>query len=208
MSQTTRVINAKSVHGIMNKRTVVNESMVGKKVRLTVRGNGTTIDVRTKDGAVVQSVVEPGTVFQKVIFNTESNSGIALASAANKQLAAEGMAAEKAGNAELAHEKFTAFLNAVQLSFNVPTSSTILHKLGDRIDISARIVKVTTENGSLLTIDPATIAVLAPEELAVSTFDLNTFAGVGEEKKEDAPTAEELKEVLADGATPPVVIEA
>lgn len=189
-------MNSKSVHGIMNKRTLLTEAMIGKKVQLTIRGNGTLVDVKTKTGELVQSVVEPGTVFQKYIFNTESNSGIALANVNNKTLAAEGMAHERAGNVEEAHKSFSSFLNAVQVSFNIPaTAGAIIAKLGDRVDISARVVKVTTENGSLLTLDPATISVLTPEALVSTTFDMSAFTGLDFSKHMDteAKTAEQLE---------------
>lgn len=197
MAQTNMTFNSKNVQQIMRKRTLVPETLVGKKVILTIRGNGTTIDVKDKSGNFVQSVVEAGTVFQKVIFNTESNSGIAMASVRNKQILQEALAAEKLGAPE-ASDLFQDFLNAVQLSFSVPTTSSLIGKLGDRIDISARVIKVTTENGSLLTIDPATIAVKEPESLAPVDFDITSFMATDEEKKEDEPgkTAEELEAVL------------
>jgi len=118
-----RLINKASVVSIMNKRGRLDESLVGKKVQFTVQGNGTRIDVKTKEGQLVQSVVEQGTVFQKVIFNLQANSSIAAKSDAVRKLAAAGLAAEMAGNAEEAHKHFTAYLNAMQVSFSVPTTS-------------------------------------------------------------------------------------
>jgi hypothetical protein len=197
MAQTSSMkFTSKSVTGIMRKRTLVPETLVGKKVVLTIRGNGTTVDVKDKEGNYVQSVVQAGTVFQKVIFNTESNSGIAMASARNKQILQEALAAERLGNADEASDLFQDFLNAVQLSFSVPTTSSLIGKLSDRIDISARVIKVTTENGSLLTIDPTSIAIKEPETLAPVDFDLSNYMGGDEEKEEEGETADELKDVL------------
>jgi hypothetical protein len=180
----------------MRKRTLVPETLVGKKVVLTIRGNGTTIDVKDKAGNFVQSVVEVGTVFQKVIFNTESNSGIAMASALNKQILQDAIAAERLGDADKASDLFQDFLNKVQLSFSVPSTSSLIGKLSDRIDISARVIKVTTENGSLLTIDPTTIAVKEPEMLASVDFDLSNYMGDEKKDEEPASTANELADAL------------
>src|ERR1700743_459119 len=142
-----RLMNKSSVVAIMNKRGKLDEKLVGKKVQFTIQGNGTTVDVKTKEGILVQSVVEPGTVFQKVIFNLQANSSIASKNPANHALAAAGLKAELAGNFEEAHKHYTEFLNAMQVSFSVPSTSPILAQLGDRVDIEARVVKITTENG-------------------------------------------------------------
>lgn len=187
----SRVFNSQSVVRIMQKRTTVPATMEGKKVRLTVRGNGQRFEPKNSKGEYVTSITDPGVVFAVIIYNTESNSGVALSNPRNKELAAKGMAAERAGNTEEAHKLFSEFLNNVQLSFSVPESSTVNAKLADRVDISAKIIKITTENGSLLTIDPASISILAPEELAPTSF---SFDAIEDEKKEqsDAPVVDEL----------------
>lgn len=185
-----RLINKSGVLAIMNKRIPVGEQSIGKKVLFTVQGNGTTVDVKNAAGELVQSVVEPGTVFQAVIFNLQANSGLAMKDARHKAESAAGLAAERAGNPEEAHKHFSAFLNGVQMSFNVPTTSPILAKLGDRVDISARVVKITTEKGSLLTIDATTIRVVEPEVLAPVTFSFD------EELDETPANAETAKKLL------------
>lgn len=181
---------------LMNSRTLIQATDEGKRVELAIRGDGSAPqDVKDKAGNLIQSVVETGTVFQTIIFNTMSNSGIAMGNELNKTLLKEGLAAEKAGNKELAHEKFNAYLNAVTVSFNVPTTSSVLQKLADRVHIAAVIVKVTTPNGSLLTIDPKSISVLAPEKLAVTSFVLPSEL---EEKKEgEEPKISTPEELLA-----------
>lgn len=178
----TRQLNKKAVVNIMNKRVLITEAHVGKKLLFTIEGDGTIIDVKTKDGELVQSVVEEGTVAQKFIFNLQANSGIAMKNEQTRSLSAEGLAAEKAGNATLAHEKFGDFLNKTRMSFNVFTTSSIVGKLHDRVDISARVTKITTPNGSLLTIDPSTISIVAPEAANTTVFSFDD-----EEVKDDAP---------------------
>lgn len=195
MSQTTRQLDSKQVFTIMNRRMAVPADKVGKNVRLTIRGNGNTIDVKNKAGELIQSVVEAGTLFQKVIFNLDANSGIAMKSLLNKDLSTAAIKAERAGDKETASKLFSDFLNAVQMSFSVPTTAkALLAQLGDRVEIIAKVVMVTTENGSLLTIDPNTIRVAQPEELAPTVFSFDA--------EEDAPvvadfTAEELAAQLA-----------
>jgi hypothetical protein len=196
-----RLMNKTSVIAIMNKRGRLDESFVGKKVQLTIQGNGTTVDVKTKEGVLVESVVEPGTVFQKKIFNVQANSAIAMKNVENNKLAAAGLAAERAGNYEEAHKHYTAFLNAMQVSFSVPSTSPILHQLGDRVDIEARVIKITTPNGSLLTIDPATIRVLEPETLSATTFSFDL-----EDETPPVVVTDDAKTLLEGKEAGPVVV--
>lgn len=189
----------KSVTKIMDRRGQVNEQNVGKKVRLTIIGPGSPAqDVKTKDGQYVQSVVDPELVAQKIIFNLNASSALAMKHPEVRQLSREGLAAETAGNMELAHEKYQAFLNATQISFNVFTTDRILDQLGDRVDIAAEIISVPGANGNVLTIDPKTIQVLKPEELKKVTFSFD------EEDEDDdndqVGGGENLNTILAGGA--------
>ena len=175
-TQTQRLLDSKQVLTIMNRRLSVPTQMAGQKVRLTIRGNGTLIDVTNSKGELVASVVRPGEVFQKVIYNTDANSGIAQANATVKQLSKDAMAAERAGNKEEAHKLFNEFLNRNQISFSVPTTSPLIEQLGDRVDIIGEIVMITTENGSLLTVDPNTIRVAGPVKLSKTVFSFDEEA--------------------------------
>lgn len=173
MAQTQRQLTKTAVKAIMKSRDEVPESLIGKKVMLTIQGNGVIIDVKNAAGEAVQSVVEPGTVFQKVIFNCKANSGLAMKNIRNLAFWTAGKAAEAAGNSEEAHEAYSDFLNSVQLSFSVPTTSSIKDQLSNGVDISAKVIEIKTENGSLLTIDPATIGILAPAVLGKTTFSFD-----------------------------------
>jgi len=165
----------KTVAAIMNRRGNVTEQQVGKgKIRFTIVGDGSPAqDVKTKEGTLVQSVVEPGTVAQKIIFNLNANSALAMKNPDVRQLSKEGYLAEKEGDMELAHEKYQAFLNATQISFNVFTTDRILKDLGDRVDIAAEVISVPGANGNVLTIDPKSIQVMRPDELAKTTFSFD-----------------------------------
>lgn len=178
---TTRLLTKQSVINIMQKRMTAPEELarLGKKVHLTIEGNGVVWDVKNGQGELVPSVIGDGTNFQKKIFNTRANSGIAMANPRNLELQRAGRKAELAGNAEEAHKQYQAFLRAVQLDFSVPTTSGILDKLTNGTDISAKLVIVRTENGSLLTIDPSTISVLEPAELSTTTFSFEDEAEEG-----------------------------
>lgn len=167
---TTRLLTKQSVINIMNKRMTAPASLDGKKVHLTIEGNGVVWDVKNSKGELVPSVIGDGTPFQKKIFNTRANSGIAMANPRNLELQRAGRKAELAGDAEGAHKLYQDFLRAVQLDFSVPTTNGVLDKLTNGTDISAKLMVVKTENGSLLTIDPSTISVLEPAELGTTTF--------------------------------------
>lgn len=191
MATTQRQLTKQSVKNIMNSRMVAPASLVGKKVTLVIEGNGAIIDVKNSKGELVPSISGDGTVFQKKIFNTKANSGIAMASTRNAEYLKAGLAFEKAGDMEKAHEQYNLFLRAVQLDFSVPTNSPVIDKLANGVEIGARLIEVKTERGSLLTIDPATISVLEPAALAKTTFDFE------EEDEQPAATASEIGSLKA-----------
>jgi hypothetical protein len=186
-----QLMNRKMAEGVMNKRARIDESYVGKKVAFTIRGNGTVVDVKNKAGELIQSVVEPGTVFQTCIFNLQAVSSIAMKNPLNHALAAAAIAAERAGDYVEADKQYQAFLNKTGISFNIPTTSRTYLLLGDQVDIVARVIKVTTENGSLLTIDPSTIRVAEPELPTIGGFSFE----VAEPKKE-VKSEEDAKSLL------------
>lgn len=180
----TQLMNKQSVANIMNKRTPVSEQHVGKKVVLEVQGSGTTIDVTDKDGAMVVSKTT-GDILRKTIFNCKATSGIAMKNERNIQLYVDACAAEKAGDAQGAHELFRAFLNATQLSFSVLLPSGAADKLANGVDFAGKIQRIDTDNGSLLTVDQSSIAVREPEVITDSVnFDMSAYLPK-EDTKED-----------------------
>ncbi len=175
-------MNKQAAINIMNKRVLVSETLVGRTMQLSLQGDGNTVDVKNKAGVLVLSITEPeGTVFRKRIYNCKANSEIAMRNERNRQLWKEAIAAEKAGKADEAHDKFSAFLNAVQFSFNIPLPSSIVGKLSDKTDISGKVQKIDTDKGSLLTLDPSTVKALEPV-IAGTT----SFAGYDDIEEEDA----------------------
>jgi len=197
MSQQARLINMASVKAIMQQRIAVPETVIGgKKILFTIQGNGTQLDVQDKEGNYVSSAADPEVILQKKIFNVRANSVLAMGLKINRDLLAAGVAAEKAGDLETAHENFSKYLNAVQISFNILLPNKLEPKLSDGVEISARVQKITTDNGSLLTLDPATITVVEPEYLGKTTFSFDEFMPAEEEipaAEAQTPAAESLK---------------
>ena len=192
MSTTSRLLSSSAVKSIMSKRITIPELAVGKRVRMLVQGDGVVIDVKDKDGELVLSTIpgQEGVVLQKKIFNAKANSALALVNPRNRQFIMDGLKAEKAGKAAEAHDFFNQYLNAAQISFGVLLPSTVADKLHNGDEIAATIIRVDTENGSLLTIDPSTISVLEPETYVTANFDLADFeAAMAAETKPKADTA-------------------
>lgn len=188
-TQTQRPLNAQSVNAIMRKRSSLPVSMVGKKVVMTIQGDGNVIDVKNAKGELVLSTLpgQEGIVLQKKIFNVKTNSQLALSNPRNRQYLIDAAKAEKAGDVDAANELYNQFLNSCQVSFGIILPSAIADKLANGVDISATVQKIDTENGSLLTIDTSTISIKEPEVLDNGTsFDVSAFLGI-EEKEETAP---------------------
>lgn len=181
-------MTSQSVKAIMNKRSTIPAEAENKRVKFLVQGNGNVIDVKDKDGEFVMSTIpgQEGTVLQKKIFNLRANSGLAMASDRNRQYLIEALKAEKAGDAKKADELFNQYLNSVQMSFGVLLPSAVADKLTSGVEIAATVVKITTENGSLLTIDPSTISVVEPESYGTTAFDLTDFVAAAEAENKPA----------------------
>lgn len=193
MSTTRRLLTAVAVMAIMNKRSLVKSSHVGRKVVLTIQGDGNTIDVVDKEGNEVLSTIagQEGTVLQKRIFNAKANSEIAMQNPRNREMLKAGIAAAKAGDHAKADECFSKYLNAVQISIGILLPSATADALANGVDIAANVQLVTTENGSLLTVDSSTISVKQPELLGGTTFSIE------EDEEEETETPEQLKVRLA-----------
>jgi hypothetical protein len=173
-----RMIDLLSVKRIMNQRVLIPATSVGKRVRCLLQGDGNVVDVTTKDGSIVMSTApgSEGIGLTKRIHNLRAVSQIALNNPRNRQYLKDGIAAEKAGDAKKADELLTEYLNATQVSFGIILGgNSIADKLHNGVEIAATVIKVDTENGSLLTIDPSTISVMEPDVLSAVNFDIDDF---------------------------------
>jgi hypothetical protein len=171
------MIDSASVKAIMNRRNLTKTSKVGENEVFTIQGDGNVIDVRNAAGELVTSTIPgyEGTVLQKKIFNTKSNSQLAMSNERTRNYLIDGLKAEKAGDKEKAHELFNKYLNACQVSFGVLLPSPVADTLVSGSRIAADIALVTTENGSLLTIDTSTIMVKQAGIQDKTTFNLEDF---------------------------------
>lgn len=193
----TRKLDSKAVRSIMAKRSIVIKNQVGKRVVLTVQGEGSVIDVKDKSGNYVRSLNDDGTIFQKKIVNFRANSQIAMANERNRQLLNDGIKAEKAGDAQKAHELFGAYLNATQLSMSVPLPSSKADQCTSGTELAGRVVLIQTENGELLTIDPSSISIVEPERLGTTSFQLPGDEDI-DEAEEELTTAAQLESMDRD----------
>ncbi len=177
MNTNQRNMSSSSVKAIMSKRSTIPAEAVGKRVKFFVQGNGNTIDVKNKAGELVLSTIpgSEGIVLQKRIYNLRANSAVAMRNERTRQYLIDGLAAEKAGDTAKAHELFNEYLNSVQMSFGVLLPAAVAEKLTSGVEIAATVIKVDTDNGSLLTIDPSTIGVVEPESYGSVAFNLDEF---------------------------------
>jgi hypothetical protein len=187
--------NRKSVQSAMLKKGTFTEAQAkaGKKVSLTIRGNGNWVDVKKKDGSLVGTAANPEEVLRKKIFNVKAVSEVAMLNPRNKALVTAATIAEKAGKAQEAADNYNAFLNATEISFSVLANHKLVDKLGNNVDISAKLELIETENGKIITIDASTIAIMEPESAQKTTFSLDEFFSSEEaEAATDTVPASEL----------------
>lgn len=185
MSTTTkRSFTLAQVLSIVNspKNVRMQRNFDGRRVEVSVSGNGNVIDVKRKDGSTVQSITNEELVLQKTIYNTNAISDIALQNARNKQMLMDGIAAEKAGDTAKRDELFNEYLNKVRVSFSVLHGAdgqpTAQFSNGDRVKVDVSILK--TENGETFILDkPGMSAVIAP---AKPDFKLADLLGINEEE--------------------------
>jgi hypothetical protein len=187
MNTTQRSMTSALVKAIMQKRVLIPADAVGQRVKVLVQGNGNIIDVKDKDGKTVESITQPGTVLQKKIFNARANSGLAMQNERTRSYLIQGLAAEKAGGKLVgtigdkadteftAHDYFNAYLNSVQISFGILLPSNIADQVSAGTEIAGSVVKINTDNGSLLTFDPSTISIVEAKQYGATTFNLEDF---------------------------------
>jgi hypothetical protein len=201
MATNERVMTSASVKAIMQKRSTIPADAVGKRVKFLIQGNGNVIDVKDKEGELVVSTIPgyEGTVLQKKIFNLRANSGLAMQNARTRSYILDGLKAEKTGGkisverngvlvALTAGELLNDYLNSTQMSFGILLPNAIADKLASGVEIAAQVVKVDTDNGSLLTIDPSTISIVVPEVYGTTTFNLDDFIEKAEKTEEVTAT--------------------
>jgi len=132
----------------------------GQRVILRLTGNGNIIDVI--DGQGNHVVSNQGEMLQKKIFNTVCNSAVAVRNERNQEILRAGLKAEKAGNSEEAAKHYNDYLNKTQVSVSVLAGTSNFDKIQDGDQIKGRVQKITTAKGSILTLDPKSLSIVAP----------------------------------------------
>jgi hypothetical protein len=162
---------------ILNKRITIKPSDIGEQVTLLVQGNAQYLHAGYEyDGPAGKTVNQ----FNRYISNVQANSSLSMARPENAKLLAEALAAEKDGNAELATDRFNAYLNAVQMSFSVivdPNRATPrIFQSGDAVtafiaeaDVNVVTNGVTTTRKQLVLDN---VRYKAPKHIVATKFDV------------------------------------
>ncbi len=166
MTTNRRPLNSEAAEKIFNKRAgvkAIEPKDIGKRDNFRVNGPGNDIDVKDKDGNFVMSVVEPGKILRKRIYNVTAVSMVALANPLIMDLYKQAQAEEAAGNTESASQLYNEFLNKCTISFGVlhplPTEFQTLTK-GDIVKGTVDMLTPEKDGtkGNLITL--ADVAVL------------------------------------------------
>lgn len=179
-SSNRRVIDTKAFMAILNKRITLKPDHIGQQVVLAVQGNGQFLPKGYQYPDPSGTGMSEN-LFDRWIYNLRANSSLLMALPANRQLLAEAIKAESAGDMETATDLFNEYLNAVQFSFSVidnPGSTRAKFTSGDQV--KATVVEVTTARGERrivvndVTLKPAVV-------LTAATFSLSDLIGVDED---------------------------
>ena len=175
-----RIIDTKVFMSILNKRVTLKPDHIGQQVVLAVQGNGQFLpkgyQYADPSGAGMRE-----NLFNRWIYNLRANSSLLMQDKANRQLLAEAIKAESAGDMETATTLFNDYLNAIQLSFNVienPGTTAVKFSSGDQV--KATVAEVTTARGTRsivvndVRLKPAVV-------LTAQTFDLSDLIDVDDE---------------------------
>jgi hypothetical protein len=153
-------MDSKRFMQILNSRITLTAAMVAAgSVLLRIQGNGTYV---AKDEA-------KGVAFDKYIYNLKANSAISMSRQENKELLASALKAETAGDEEKAAALFNQYLNAVQISFNIPADRSTRFNNGD--DVKAEVALVDTKAG-LKQLVVNNVSYVAPKTVAATKFDI------------------------------------
>lgn len=177
-------LDAKAAQNIIAKRRIFRATDAGTIFKFDIQTNGNTIPVMNKNNEHVADAA--GLPLYKTIYNTNVNSHVAMLNPRNQAILREAMVAETAGNMELAHEKFNAYLNKVQVSFSVILNNGRTNPVFSKGDlVKGKVQLITTDNGQLLTVENVT-AVRIEEAGATMSFNLNDLMGLSDAKPDAA----------------------
>jgi len=191
MAQTQSPINTlQSVQNIMNSRKKITDAMEGQFVVLTVRGNGNRIAVKDAKGDAVMAAGTTDVLLEKKIFNVNCNSSVAVKNDRTQSILRAGYTAEKAGDSAEAALQYNNYLNKTQVSFSVLSNSPLFDKIQSGDQIKGKVQLITTAKGSILTLDPKSLSIVAPSLGEDSSFDLTSMAIAEETAPEEGVSFE------------------
>jgi hypothetical protein len=170
-----RIFNRSSFEGFMGARKVFNESQVGKLVQAVIVGNGNLITVKDIKG---QPVIKDGQPLQKMIYNVDKNSSLALTNPRLREKAVKAIALEGESKFQEASDLYNEMLNDMQISFDVWANSS--RRFSNGQVIQGILEKVTTEKGSLLKLTNVS-AVQAEQATGAAVKSLDDLLSFGEE---------------------------
>lgn len=169
----TQIINTlKAAQGVISSRAQISASDVNEYRVLTVSGNGSLMDVRTKADELVLSADGTGAVLRKKVYNTKCNNAMAASSPYFKDLCKKAHRFEVAGNMIEAEKAYKELLNGIQVDFGILDNHKLFHAIQDGDQVKGQIIEIRSEKGySVLTFDPKTISIMKPVVAGKSTID-------------------------------------
>jgi hypothetical protein len=179
-------LTAQIVQNIIASRSIVKQQQaeIGDTVRFHIQGQGFTLPVTDKTGAQVldRQTQQP---LLKTIYGIKANSHIAMLNPLNRAILKEAMIAETAGDTEKAHTLFNQYLNKIQVSFSIVLNHGRINPVfGDKQLVEGECQLITTENGSLITMQ--NVRAVAVAKLAKTPeFSLSQLMDIDEEPAAD-----------------------
>lgn len=171
MDTNTTLITKDRAISIVNSRVSLTQAHIGKQVILLVQGAGTFQTAAQQaelDKAAGKAPAKQ--YFDKYIHNLKANSSEAMTRKENRQLLADAVTAEMAGDAEKASELYNQYLNAIQVSFNL-IAQPGRRKLESGDAVTAFIETSETKAGNRAIV-VNNVAYKAPEMVEKVKFDI------------------------------------
>ena len=156
-------LDSRTVQNIIASRSIVKlqQAQLGDTVRFHIQGNGFTLPVTDKTGAQVLDRQTNQPLF-KTIYGVKANSHVAMMNPLNREILTNAMKAESVGNMDEAHTLFNQYLNKIQVSFSVVLNHNKVNPtFYDKQLVEGECQLITTENGSLITMQNVRAAAVA-----------------------------------------------
>lgn len=177
-----------SIKNITAKYGVVKASNVGDAMKHTIESVSSPFDVKNGAGELVQEFGNEGMILRKKIITFKAISEVGHAFAG--KLIAEAFAAEKAGDADAAHELYQEYLNKARFTASILSTEPSFNldiQRGDRVSVEVEVYE--GEKGNILRGTGKTLRVIAPVEAAKANLD-SFFTSIEDSYVAPAPVAD------------------